>query len=332
MAEIALQDTQSVLNTTSTQAGSELDPGVRDFIRITGEAYVTHGGDLEKTAVNARQVAEKVRAPWVAGGPVMFSTTEQSVPTSHGAVRIRIYNPDSTATKPALIYIHGGGWVMFSIDTHDRIMREYAARAGICVIGVDYSLSPEARFPVALEQVVAVIHHVRDQASSLGIDPDRLALGGDSAGANLSLSTALHLRESDNGRLLRTLVLNYGAFGIDLSADDVRKYGGPGYMLTAEEMAYFWSQYLTGGDDVNPLAVPLLADLHDLPPMFLCVPQCDVLTTQSLILDGRLRTAGVDTRTIVYQGATHSFLEAVSISEVAEKAFADATAWLRERL
>ncbi|HTM81381.1 alpha/beta hydrolase fold domain-containing protein [Asticcacaulis sp.] len=321
-----------MLNTTSTPAGADLDPGVRDFIRITGEAYVTHGGDLEKTAVNARQIAEKVRAPWVAGGPVMFSTVEQSVPTPHGAVRIRVYNPDGGANKPALIYIHGGGWVMFSIDTHDRIMREYAARAGVCVVGVDYSLSPEARFPVALEQVITVVHHVRDQAALLGIDPDRLAMGGDSAGANLSLSTALHLRDTGNGKALRTLVLNYGAFAIDLSADDVRKYGGPQYMLTAEEMAYFWSQYLTGSDDVNPLAVPLLADLHDLPPVFLCVPQCDVLTTQSLILDGRLQTAGVETRTIVYEGATHSFLEAVSISEVAEKAFSDAAAWLRERL
>lgn len=321
-----------MLNTTSTQAGADLDPGVRDFIRITGEAYVTHGSDLEKTVVNARQVAEKVRAPWVTGGPVMFSTIEQSVPTPHGDVRIRVYNPDGATNKPAMIYIHGGGWVMFSIDTHDRIMREYAARAGICVIGVDYSLSPEARFPVALEQVVAVVHHVRDQASSLSIDPDRLALGGDSAGANLAVSTAIYLRDTGTDKGLRTLVLNYGAFGIDLSVDDVRKYGGPQYMLTSEEMTYFWTQYLANTDDQsNPLAVPLLADLHDLPPVLLCVPQCDVLTTQSLMLDSQLQTAGVKTRTIVYKGATHSFLEAVSISDVAEKAFEDAADWLRER-
>ena len=322
-----------MLNTTSPQAAAPLDPGVRDFIRITGEAYVTHGQGVEKTPVTARQIAEKVRAPWVTGGPVMFSTIEQSVPTPHGDVRIRIYNPDGAANKPALIYIHGGGWVMFSLDTHDRIMREYAARAGICVIGVDYLLSPEARFPVALEQVVAVIHHVREHASTLGIDPDRLALGGDSAGANLSLSTALHMRDTSADKGLRALVLNYGAFGVDLSADDVRKYGGPEHMLTAEEMAYFWSQYLADDSDrTNPLAVPLLADLHNLPPVFLCVPQCDVLTTQSLILDGRLKASGNQVSTTIYEGATHSFLEAVSISGVAEKAFGDASAWLRERL
>jgi acetyl esterase len=322
-----------VLNTTSPQTAPNLDPGVRDFIRITGEAYVTHGGGLEKNAVNARLVAEKVRAPWVAGGPVMFSTIERSIPTPHGDVRIRIYNPDSAANKPAMIYVHGGGWVMFSLDTHDRIMREYAARAGICVIGVDYALSPEARFPVALEQVVAVVRHVHEQATSLDINPDRLALGGDSAGANLSLSAALSLRDAGAGHMLRALVFDYGAFGIDLSPDDVRKYGGPDYMLTAEEMTYFWAQYLTSDQDrSNPLAVPLLADLHDLPPAFLCVPQCDVLTTQSLLLDGRLRSAGVETRAVIYEGATHSFLEAVSISGVAEKAFSDAAVWLRERL
>ncbi len=212
-------------------------------------------------------------------------------------------------------------------------MREYAARAGICIIGVDYSLSPEARFPVALEQVVAVVHHVRDQASSLGIDADRLALGGDSAGANLSLSTALYLRDTGDDKTFRTLVLNYGAFGTDLSPDDVRNYGGSDYMLTAEEMAYFWNQYLASADDrTNPLAVPLLADLHALPPVFVCVPQCDVLTTQSLDLDARLQTAGVRTRTIVYAGASHSFLEAVSISPVAEQAFADTALWLQQHI
>ncbi|MDV6330740.1 alpha/beta hydrolase fold domain-containing protein [Asticcacaulis sp. 201] len=322
-----------MLNSSSIPAGAELDPGVRDFIRITGEAYLTHGSGLERTTINARQIAEKVRAPWITGGPVMHAVTEHTVSTPHGGVRIRVYDPDGAGAKPALIYIHGGGWVMFSLDTHDRIMREYASRAGVCVVGVDYALSPEARFPVALEQIMAVVQHLRTHAADLNINSERLAIGGDSAGANLSLSTAIALRDAGQGSVLSGLILNYGAFGIDLSADDVRRYGGPDYMLTADEMAYFWSQYLARPEDQSdPRAVPLLADLHDLPPVFLCVPQCDVLTGQSMALDARLHAAGVETRAIVYAGASHSFLEAVSISRIAETAFNDAASWMRDRL
>jgi acetyl esterase len=115
-----------------------------------------------------------------------------------------------------------------------------------------------------------------------------------------------------------------------MPAEDVRRYGGPDYMLTADEMAYFWSQYLALPESAtNPLATPLNADLAGLPPVFLCVPQCDVLTGQSLLLDSRLKAAGIETRTIIYAGASHSFLEAISISKVAIQAFDDASEWLR---
>jgi len=320
----------SVLNTTN--APTALDPDIRDFIRTTGEAYATYGKGVEKTPITARQIAEKVRAPWVEGGPVMHETTEHLILTPHGDVRIRIYRPFGGAKQPALIYLHGGGWVMFSLDTHDRIMREYAHRAGVCVIGIDYALSPEARFPVALEQTIAVVQHLHAHAETFGLDADRLTIGGDSAGANLSLSTAIALRDAGVAQCLKGLVLNYGAFGTEMSAEDIHRYGGPDYMLTADEMAYFWMQYLASPEDsANPLATPLNADLKGLPPVFLCVPQCDVLTGQSLLLDSRLKASGIATRTIIYAGASHSFLEAISISKVAIQAFDDAAEWLRSQ-
>jgi acetyl esterase len=323
--------TPSVLNTT--HAPATLDPDIRDFIRITGEAYSLYGQGVEKTPVTARQIAEQVRAPWVEGGPVMHETTKHRIPTPHGDVRIRIYRPLAGGQQPALIYLHGGGWVMFSLDTHDRIMREYAQRAGVCVIGIDYALSPEARFPVALEQIIAVVQHLHAQAETFGLDADRLTIGGDSAGANLSLSTAIALRDAGNAQFLKGLVLNYGAFGIEMSAEDIRRYGGPDYMLTADEMAYFWSQYLQSAENNrNPLAVPLLADFNALPPVFLCIPECDVLTGQSLELQERLTLAGVSTEAKIYRGASHSFLEAVSMSSLAAQAFEDAAQWLTSRV
>ena len=320
-------------DSTLNKLGDDLDPTIRSFIRQTDAAYASHGTTSNPSHAERRAVAEKVRAPWVAGGPAMVRVEEFAVPSQHGPVRIRLYDPTAQAGKPALIYVHGGGWVMFSLDTHDRIMREYAARAGICVIGVDYSLSPEARFPVALEEIIAVVRHLRDHAGDLAIDGDRLAIGGDSAGANLSLATALSLRDAGEGENLAALVLNYGAFDTQLAPEDKARFGGDGYMLTSEEMGQFWTDYLGRAEDArNPLATPLQADLHDLPPVFLCVPQCDVLTGQSLMLHDRLKAAGNRTEAVVYAGASHSFLEAVSISPVAERAFDDAAAWLREKL
>ena len=326
-------ETSVIPETTLSQLGDDLDPTIRAFIRATEADYARHRNGKTPSPVEARLVAEKVRAPWVKGGPVMHRTESHMVPSPHGKVRIRLYDPAPGAPKPALIYIHGGGWVMFSLDTHDRIMREYAARAGVCVIGVDYSLSPEVRFPVALEEIIAVVHHVRDHAEALGIDGDQLAIGGDSAGANLSLTTAISLRDHGEGDVLKTLVLNYGAFGTDLVAEDKARFGGEGYMLTTEEMGQFWKAYLGRPEDAgNPLAAPLQADLHNLPPVFLCIPQCDVLTGQSLILHERLKAAGNTAEAVIYAGASHSFLEAVSISPVANRAFDDAAAWLRSKI
>ncbi len=320
-----------VLDSVESQRGVDLDPNVREFIRITGEAYAVYGKDRPKTIESAREVAESVRAPWILGGPVMAETREIDVTTRHGPVRLRLHRPTGAATpQPALFYVHGGGWVMFSLDTHDRVMREYAGRSGVTVIGIDYARSPEARFPVALEQIVDVIAHAVSFADALGIDANRLTIGGDSAGANLSVAAALTLRDDGHGDRLKGLLLNYGAYAPELKREDVVRYGGPDYMLTDAEMAYFWDQYLTApADGDNPLAAPLKADLRGLPPAFLAIPECDVLTGQSHDLYDRLIEAGVRARAVTYAGASHSFLEAVSIAPIADQALADASLWLR---
>ncbi len=147
----------------------------------------------------------------------------------------------------------------------------------------------------------------------------------------MSLSAALILRDAGEGETLKGLLLNYGAFDCDLTLDDSERYGGEGYMLTTEEMNGFWTHYLRGSQDRrNPLAAPLQAELSGLPPVFLCISQCDVLTSQSLRLNERLKDAGVPVKAVIYAGASHSFLEAVSIAPVAERAFDDAAQWLKE--
>lgn len=303
---------------------TELDPDIRIFHARTSADYARLSGGDPGDLAQRRAVAERVRQPWIEGGPVMAHTETLAV----GTTRIRIHRPSEAAMLPALVYLHGGGWMLFSIDTHDRLMREYAARSGCVVVGVDYSLSPEVRFPVALDEIGAVCAWLRDHGAAYGIDATRIALGGDSAGGNLALSSALKLR--DAGHPVQALLLNYGAFD-NVTRTSHARYDGDAFMLTSSEMAEFWENYLgpsaAAADD--PLARPLRADLRDLPPTFLCVAECDILLDENLEMAARLRAAGVAVDARVYPGATHSFLEAVGISALADRAMSEAAGWLK---
>jgi acetyl esterase len=315
------------------QHGADLDPEIRRFVQTVGAAFASHVGFETMPPQQQRAVAEDVRAPWAAGGPRMFDTFELQVSTPEGYVRIRVHNPTPRPRKAALVYLHGGGWTLFSIDTHDRVMREYAARAEVTVVGVDYALAPEARFPIALNQVVDVVRWLRTHSDVVSIDPERIAIGGDSAGANLSIAAALSLRDQGEPQALRALVLNYGAFDDHCSENAQRRFGGAGYMLASDEMANFWKIYVGENADCNnPLVCPIRAQLDALPPTFFAIPQCDLLTEQNLEMAERLRLAGVPVEAVLYEGASHSFLEAVSISGLSQRAFEDTSAWLRKTL
>ena len=311
----------------------DVDPDIRRFVTETSAAYAA-GGPFEGLSIpERRRLAEAVRAPWRQGGPVMARSQDLEVQTPYGPVKARLHDPSPARPKPVLIYLHGGGWTLFSLETHDRVMREYAARAGVAVLGVDYALSPEAKFPVALEQVETVALWLRSAAADLGLDPDRVAIGGDSAGACLSMAAAIKLRDRGLGDFLKAMLLAYPVFDTEVSEEADHRYGGETYMLSGAEMAGFWSNYLSGPTDAqNPLARPMLADVAGLPPACLSIAECDILAEQGLAMDARLRAAGVAVKTEVYRGATHSFLEAVSIAPIARKAIDDGADWLREAL
>lgn len=312
------------------------DPEYAVFLTRLSAAWAEHPALDTMEIVKARSVAEIVRAPWSKGGPVMAETREEQVPLPHGPMRVRMYRPPGLEEEnsPALIYVHGGGFVFFSIDTHDRLMREYAQAAGIVVIGVDYPLSPEHRYPIALDQIVGLVGWLGDNAAKLGVDASRLAIGGDSAGANLSLAAALRLREVRQGERLAAILCNYGAFSGEVSDLAETVYGGPASILTREEMGFYFGSYFGCAEDASdPYAIPLLmTDLSGLPPMFFAIPEADVLREQSEQMAGRALACGVDVRATLYPGTTHSFLEAMSIAAVARRAIAEPSAWLRHIL
>ena len=306
----------------------DLDPSIREFQKRVAADYERHSATGIDGIVERRRIAELVRAPWTEGGPQMAETIEHVV--GDRRVPIRIHRPSSDPTLPTLIYIHGGGWMLFSLDTHDRLMREYAARAGISVVGVDYSLAPEFKFPVPVQEIVDVVHWLRSEGAADGLNADRIAIGGDSAGANLSIATNLALREAGEP-VLNAQLLNYGAFDPE-PRGSYASFDGPNYNLTVPEMADFWDNYLPPSQANNPLARPLLADLKGLPPTFLCIAECDILSDENWAMAKALEGAGVEVTAKGYAGATHSFLEAVSISPLADRALAEASHWLSGEL
>jgi acetyl esterase len=308
-----------------------VDPDIRAFLNRMAQGAAAHPPLDSLGHPEARKVAEAIRTPWRQGGPEMARTRDLAISTLTGAVRVRIHTPrGATEPGPALVYMHGGGWTLFSVDTHDRLMREYAARAGVNVVGVDYSLSPEAKFPRALNEVVSVVDWLQAHGGEAGVDPARIALGGDSAGGNLAVAAAIKLRDEGRGGLIKALLLNYAVFEHGCSERMATLYGGERFMLGHEEMDQFWANYLADPADAqDPLAVPALARLEGLPPAFLVIAECDVLAEQDEAMLARLNAAGVEATGTVYPGATHSFLEAVSIAPLAERAIQDGADWVR---
>lgn len=301
-----------------------VDPDIRRFVDLVTADYAAYPLDDPADFVARRHVAERVRERWRVGGPEMCEVRTFEA----GDVRMRLYRPQAEARLPAMIYVHGGGWTLFSIDTHDRLMREYAAHAGIAVIGFDYSLSPEHKFPVALDEVVGGIAWVLANAATLGVDADRLLIGGDSAGANLAVAASLKRRDQGLAAL-RGLVLNYGAFD-PRPTPSYDRYGGPAYPLAIDEMEAFWDNYVDTREQLDdPLVAPLRADLTGLPPAFVAIAECDILADCNHAFADKLAAAGVAVEAVTYRGATHSFLEAMSIAPLAARAIGDQAAWIR---
>ncbi|CAA2109322.1 alpha/beta hydrolase [Variovorax paradoxus] len=310
-------------------APAPLDPQVREFVqRMAADASQYPRRDTVPMS-QGRDIAEKVRAPWTEGGPKMARTVNRRIPTRHGEIEMRIHYPAEIRMPGAFLYIHGGGFVLFSTDTHDRIMREYAGRAGIVVVGINYTRAPEARFPQPIEECVDAVNWLQANAAEIGFDPAQFFIGGDSAGGNLSLNTCLHFR--DHGASpIKGMVLNYTGFSTNLYRDSVVRYGAGDYGLSLHMMVWFYRNYLRRAEDfTDPRMNLLAAELRGIPPVFMVITECDVLYDDNIDMVGKMKAAGVDLESKVYKGTVHSFLEAVAIADVAGEAFDDTVAWLQ---
>lgn len=261
---------------------------------------------LEQVRAQAHAYQQWLVEPAPAVGRVVeHNLTHLAVPAT-----LRLYYPQAETTGPLPLYLHlhGGGFAHGDLDTLDRWKREIALEGGIVTAGLSYALSPEARYPVAAEQVLGTVRWLHAQAGELGLDASRLALGGESAGANLALTTVQRLRDA-NEPLVRAAVLIYGMLSARRDTQAQQTLGDGRFGLSTDKLDWFWRQYVADEAQLtDPGVAPLLADVNGLPPIVLQAAALDPLLDDTLDLAQRLRNVGAEPWLKVYEGVPHSFI------------------------
>ncbi len=305
-----------------------LDPqaqAVLDLIRLSGSPpYET------LPAETARQLYQGARALFTPDPPEVAEVHSLIASGPHGAIPMRLYRPLGTASDavlPKLIYYHGGGWVIGDLDTHDGVCRQLANRAGCAVISVDYRLAPEHKFPAAVDDAFAALLWVASEAAALRVDVTRLAVGGDSAGGNLSAVATLRARDS-GFQGLRFQLLIYPATDFAGQYDSQERFA-EGHLLTKANQAWFRGHYLRGEEDyADWRASPLrAASLAGLPPAYVLTAGFDPLSDEGEAYAARLEAEGVPVTRRLFPGQIHGFItmgKAIGAAETAILEAADA--------
>ncbi|QCO16616.1 alpha/beta hydrolase (plasmid) [Azospirillum brasilense] len=320
-------------DTILRSAADRLDPQVIAMNEAAVRLGAAPADPLSLPLAEARAAAERYHAFLNGPAPLPADVMEVTAEGPAGPLALRLYRPAGRGTErlPVLVYFHGGGFVVNSVDTHDGLLRLLARHAGAVVCAVRYSLAPERRFPHQHEEALAALRWVATAGAAQGIDPERIAVGGDSAGANLALGLALAARAPGAPRVSFGLLF-YGMFAHDFDTLSHRRFGDGRYGLTTERMRWYWRQYLGDATPDDPRAAPLLADLRGLPPLLLLAADLDCLRDDTLRLAERLAEAGVPHRLAVYDGLPHSFATATRLVDRAQDAVLQAALALRRHL
>lgn len=311
------------------QFDETLAPGIRRFVERPVRQYARFPDRGNASLEERRRVAAEAHGVFGDVGSSMARTWDVGFDTPVGPVLVRVHMPVVEGPLPALAYAHSGPWLMFSVDPHDRILREYAVRAQVAV--VRYSPPPEAHGQQADEFLELVRWLQRGGLD--GVMAECIVLGGDSGGAHLVLATALRLREDLSAAKIKALLLNYGAFDAEDNIGEIRKVANP---LSDPEIRRSQTAHLNDRCDFHAaVAVPFNTSngpLAGLPPILLSIAERDALSDDSLGLARTLRQAGVDATSQVYPGRSCNFLRAVPPASVSNQALNDAAGWLRFHL
>ncbi|MDP7547457.1 MAG: alpha/beta hydrolase [Alphaproteobacteria bacterium] len=238
------------------------------------------------------------------------SIEEQSIPGPGGNIPVRVYRPEG-ADGPlgALVYYHGGGHVIGSMDTHDSVARAMCRDANIVVLSVDYRMGPEAKFPAAVDDCYAATKWLSDNADDMGVRADRIAVGGDSAGGNLALVISLMARDNDDGLSVAYQLLVYPVMDYTGGTPTYETYGTGFGPLMAASVPYFREHYLNSDEELADwrASPSRAASFAGLPPALLITAECDILNHEGRECGERLNAEGVACEHVDFEGMIHGF-------------------------
>jgi acetyl esterase len=316
---------------TTSRTPLVLEPAAQDLAEQTAKPPFVY----ELGPESARQVLDEIQAAPIEKLPVDEEWI--TVPAAVGDVRVRIVKPpDAPAMLPVVLYMHGGGWILGDAGTHDRLVRELAVGARAAIAFVEYDRSPEARYPVAIEQGYAVAQWIVRDGAVKGLDASRLAVAGDSVGGNMTAALTIMAKQRGDVRFVHQSIW----YPVTDAAQDTASYTefAEGPYLRAKAMEWFWDAYTTDpAERAQITASPNRAtrdELAGLPPGLLIVDEADVLRDEGEAYAAKLRAAGVPITTVRYDGTVHDFmmLNPLSDSPAARAAIAQAIAMLRAAL
>jgi acetyl esterase len=297
---------------------------------VLDEINAAPGPPPHELPVEEARAAHSAEAARLCGdGEPVAEVRDARVPVAGGEVLVRTFRPDTQATPGVVAYLHGGGWMMGTLDSYDSLLRALANASGALVAAVDYRLAPEHRYPTALEDSLAATRWLVAHAGELGGDGARLALAGDSAGGNLAAVAARRLR----GELaVRLQVLVYPVTDAVFDTSSYRAYDD-GHGLSGASMQRFWRYYLDGADRADPDASPLRsADLEGVAPAFVLTAEEDVLRDEGEAYAAALSHAGVPAELIRWPGTIHGFFRWLAVTPAARDAIDAVGSRLRKAL
>ncbi|MHB1610254.1 MAG: alpha/beta hydrolase [Sulfobacillus sp.] len=272
---------------------------------LTGVALEPPWSELGIESARNRRAART--AAWTETPEPVSQTRDLSITGPVGRIALRMYIPEGASPFPVIVYLHGGGWVLGDLDQVDSVCRMLCNATKSIVISVDYHLSPEYRFPIAVNEAYRVLEWATQHVHAFGGDGTRLVVAGDSSGANLAIGTGLMATDRQGPRL-KAMILAYPVCRPTFDTASYQAYGA-GYGLTRKDMQWFWSQYLAHpGDAGNPYAVPLIrSQFTGLPPSLIITAEYDPLRDEGQELIDCLRRDGIVVQTLCVNGMIHGF-------------------------
>lgn len=305
-----------------------VDPQAQVFLDMLAALNVPPANT--QTVADARAMMEASRQLDSSPPEPIHRVENRTIPGPAGEIPVRIYTPEGDGPFPVLVYFHGGGWVICSLDTHDGVCRLLANQAQCVVVSVDYRLAPEHKFPAAADDCYAATKWVVENAASISGKPERVAVGGDSAGGNLAAVVSLMAKENGGPHIVFQLLI-YPATDYYIPGTASIRENAEGYYLTRDAMIWFWNHYANSEEDANnPHMAPLRAkDLHGLPPALVITAEYDPLRDEGEMYATRLQEAGISVTATRYDGMVHGFFSLTNMMDQAKVAMAEAAAALR---